>query len=98
MSEKLDALAAAQERVRRAEVRLEDIRRLEVDLKEGLILSASGSPSAVFRALVGESIPIGSLSLKDAQREVLEEGLLLVRRSAMEDVEQAKARLEGMLK
>lgn len=97
-SEKLEALAVAQERVRQAEARVGVVRRLEGNLKEDLILDASGSPSAVFRALLGEPVPLNQLRLNDVQRQVLEEGLLLVRRSALEDVEQAKARLEGMLK
>lgn len=85
MSEKLDALAVAQDRLREAERAVEIIRRFEQQMENGEL--ARASLDGLFRH-----------SFDDVEVKVITTGLLLARRSAMEDVEQAKARLEGMLK
>ncbi|UOQ56092.1 hypothetical protein MUN78_10290 [Leucobacter allii] len=92
--EKLDALAAAQERLRVAEARVDLIREMEDALEVGTLLRLRMS----FGLLVGDPIQLADMKLRPAEVEVLTEGLLIVRRNAMEDVERCKARLEGMLK
>lgn len=82
---KLEALAVAQERLREAERTLEIVRALEQQMEDGVI--ARTAPEAW--------IP---RAFNEVEVDALTTGLLLVRRSAMEDVEHAKARLEGMLK
>ena len=82
---KLEALAVAQDRLREAERAVEIIRQFEKHLENGEL--ARASLDGLFRH-----------SFDEEEVKVITTGLLLARRSAMGDVEQAKARLEGMLK